>query len=98
MICDLKQLKKLVAIQSKLTTIQNIIYFDDNETEIDSGLSGSLTVQSFTQVERLGQENPVPPSLSSKNGIAVIMYTSGSTGLPKVGYCSLVSFSFLSCN
>ncbi|OWM76800.1 hypothetical protein CDL15_Pgr021192 [Punica granatum] len=83
LICESKQLKKLGAIQSKLTTIQNVIYFDDNETDTDSGLSGIWTVKSFTEVERLGKENPVPPSIPSKNGIAVIMYTSGSTGLPK---------------
>ncbi|CAK7346154.1 unnamed protein product [Dovyalis caffra] len=34
----------------------------------------------FSEVEKLGKNNPVPPSLPSENGIAVVMYTSGSTG------------------
>ncbi|XP_062098278.1 long chain acyl-CoA synthetase 9, chloroplastic-like [Humulus lupulus] len=41
------------------------------------------TVVSFSEVERLGKACPVPPSLPSKNEVAVVMYTSGSTCLPK---------------
>jgi len=85
LICDSKQLRKLDAIRSRLTSIQNVIYFEDGEKE--DSFSGSLsgwTIASFSEVEKLGKENPVEPSLPSKNDTAVIMYTSGSTGLPKV--------------
>lgn len=40
-------------------------------------------VTSFSEVIKLGMENPVVPSLPSSHSIAVVMYTSGSTGLPK---------------
>lgn len=86
LICDPKQLKKLTAISSSLKTIKNVIYFED-ETEKDSSFSGSISnwkISSFSEVEKLGKVSPVPPNLPSKNGIAVTMYTSGSTGLPKV--------------
>lgn len=86
LICDSKQLKKLAAISTSLKTIQNVICFEDDESSKDTGLSESLsnlTVASFSEVERLGKTSPVPANLPSKNGIAVIMYTSGSTGLPK---------------
>ncbi|KAF5741359.1 long chain acyl-CoA synthetase 8 [Tripterygium wilfordii] len=86
LICDSKQLKKLAAISSSLETIKNVIYIEDEGTTDDSSFSGSMgswTVFSFSQVEKLGKENPVTASLPSKNGIAVVMYTSGSTGLPK---------------
>ncbi|KAL2327176.1 hypothetical protein Fmac_020603 [Flemingia macrophylla] len=84
LICDSRQLKKLDAIRSKLTSIQNIIYFeDDSKEDTFSGSSSSWTISSFSEVEKLGKEGPVEPSLPSKNAIAVIMYTSGSTGLPK---------------
>ncbi|KDP29956.1 hypothetical protein JCGZ_18525 [Jatropha curcas] len=88
LICDSKQLKKLAPISSRLTTINNVIYFEDDEsaTAIDPSISGSMmhwTVSSFSKVEKLGKDNPLPPSMPSKNGVAVIMYTSGSTGLPK---------------
>uniref|UniRef100_A0A2P2K4E5 AMP-dependent synthetase/ligase domain-containing protein n=1 Tax=Rhizophora mucronata TaxID=61149 RepID=A0A2P2K4E5_RHIMU len=95
LICDSKLLEKLATISSRITTISNVIYFEEEETAIanDFGTSGSMShwkVSSFSEVEKLGKSNPVPPSLPSKNGIAVIMYTSGSTGLPKV--CSVLSF------
>lgn len=85
LICESKQLKKLAAIGSSLKTIQNIIYFEDegNENDTISGTMKEWTVIPFSEVEKLGKESPVEPSLPSKNGIAVVMYTSGSTGLPK---------------
>ncbi|KAJ6880583.1 hypothetical protein NC652_033805 [Populus alba x Populus x berolinensis] len=86
LICDPKQLKTLAAISSKITSIKNVIYFEDGETTNDLGLSAITSywkVSSFSEVEELGKNSPVPPSLPTKNGIAVVMYTSGSTGQPK---------------
>ncbi|XP_050207048.1 long chain acyl-CoA synthetase 8 isoform X2 [Mercurialis annua] len=82
LICDSKLLKKLAAISSKLTAIKNIIYFEDGESAIPESMS-DWTVSSISEVEKLGKDKPLPPSLPSKNAVAVIMYTSGSTGLPK---------------
>jgi long-chain acyl-CoA synthetase len=79
-------LNKLEAIKSKLTSLENIIYFEDDSKEehaFSEGLS-NYTIASFGEVEKLGKESPVEPSLPSKNAVAVVMYTSGSTGLPKV--------------
>lgn len=88
LICDSKKLKTLDAISSRLTSIQNIIYFEDDSKEEDafSGSLGNWTIASFSEVEKLGEESPAEPSLPSKDAIAVVMYTSGSTGLPKVGF------------
>lgn len=45
---------------------------------------GGWTITSFSDVEKLGRENPLDADLPLSSDIAVIMYTSGSTGLPKV--------------
>ncbi|KAI5389742.1 hypothetical protein KIW84_075149 [Lathyrus oleraceus] len=43
----------------------------------------NYTIASFGEVEKLGKESLVEPSLPSKNVVVVVMYTSGSTGLQK---------------
>lgn len=86
LICDSKQLKKLAAVSSSLKTIRNIVYIEDGEASSDSNTCGNIsnwTVFSFSEVEKLGKSNPVQPTLPIKKDIAVVMYTSGSTGLPK---------------
>ncbi|XP_050384605.1 long chain acyl-CoA synthetase 8 [Argentina anserina] len=85
LICDSKQLKRLAAISSSLSSIKNVIYFD-NEASSDAEeceSNSNWAVRSISEVEKLGQESSVHPRLPSKNDVAVIMYTSGSTGLPK---------------
>ncbi|KAI3968319.1 hypothetical protein MKX01_038276 [Papaver californicum] len=82
LICDSKQLKKLAAISSSLESIKHIIYFEDADTTVYSSFD-NFTLTSFSEVEKLGKENPAHPRLPSKTDTAVIMYTSGSTGLPK---------------
>lgn len=67
--------------------MKNIIYIEEEGVEVDSSdvsSLGDMTVSSISEIEKLGQESPVEPSLPLKNGVAVIMFTSGSTGLPKV--------------
>ncbi|CAA0837055.1 Long chain acyl-CoA synthetase 8 [Striga hermonthica] len=86
LICDSKQLKKLAAISSNLPTIRHVIYFDDEDSPDSSTFSQEFSkwkVSSFTEVEKIGKTNPAPPNMPIKKDIAVIMYTSGSTGLPK---------------
>ncbi|XP_019162362.1 PREDICTED: long chain acyl-CoA synthetase 8-like [Ipomoea nil] len=85
-ICDTLQRKKLAAISASLETVKNVIYFEDDDTASDSKIPekpGNWTVSSFSEVEKLGKSSPVHPRLPVKNDIAVIMFTTGSTGVPK---------------
>ncbi|OWM90150.1 hypothetical protein CDL15_Pgr006471 [Punica granatum] len=84
-ICGSKELKKLVDISGQLDTVERIICMDD---EIPSNLSlvdrsRIWNITSMAEVENLGRENSIEPDLPLASDIAVIMYTSGSTGLPK---------------
>ncbi|KAH7861380.1 hypothetical protein Vadar_025369 [Vaccinium darrowii] len=86
LICDSKQLKKLAAISSSLASKRRVIYFEDGETGADSNLStntSTWTVTTFAEVEELGKKSLVPPRLPVSDDVTVVMYTSGSTGLPK---------------
>ncbi|KAK1272947.1 Long chain acyl-CoA synthetase 8 [Acorus gramineus] len=86
LICDAKQLKKLAAISSSLESIKRVIYFEDEGISLDwdvSEINSLWKVLSFSEVERLGKESPAQPNLPSSSDTAVIMYTSGSTGMPK---------------
>ncbi|XP_077237624.1 AMP-dependent synthetase and ligase family protein [Tasmannia lanceolata] len=86
LICDSKQLKRIAGISSSLETIKQVVYFEDDGITIDPDLIANMRhwqVASFSEVEKLGKGNPVQPRLPAKDDVAVIMYTSGSTGLPK---------------
>lgn len=82
LICDSKLLKKVASVSSSLKTVKNVVYFESENTEVYTNI-GDFKVSSFSEVEKLGKHSPVPARLPIKKDVAVIMYTSGSTGLPK---------------
>ncbi|KAJ7006632.1 long chain acyl-CoA synthetase 9 [Populus alba x Populus x berolinensis] len=84
-ICGNKELKKLVEVSGQLDTVKRVICMDDDIPSSASLMaqSGRWRVVSMADVEKLGRENPVDAVLPLAADIAVIMYTSGSTGLPK---------------
>lgn len=82
-ICDIKQLKKIMDLSEQLSTVQRVIYMEDDTVTSEPFVDGK-TVACFSQVEKLGKQSPAQPEMPSPSDIAVIMYTSGSTGMPKV--------------
>ncbi|VAI31116.1 unnamed protein product [Triticum turgidum subsp. durum] len=85
LICDSKQLKKLPAVSSKLHSLKHVIYIEDEPVEADTlNQLKHLTTLSFNAVEELGKTSHADARLPSSTDTAVIMYTSGSTGLQGV--------------
>lgn len=96
-VCDRKQLKKLVDLSRNLDTVKQVVYMEDYGNNFEPSLSGSSTkwtVASFSHVQSLGQQLPANPDMPLAADIAVIMYTSGSTGLPKVKSPVLVCHTY----
>ncbi|XP_059463006.1 long chain acyl-CoA synthetase 9, chloroplastic [Corylus avellana] len=84
-ICGHNELEKIIDISGQLDTVKRVICMDDEIPSTASFVEQSRgwAITSFVDVERLGGENPLSADLPLSADIAVIMYTSGSTGMPK---------------
>ncbi|KAG8050624.1 hypothetical protein GUJ93_ZPchr0009g1047 [Zizania palustris] len=85
-VCGQKELNKLIGISTQLDTVKRVIYINEEGISAEVSLAQNSTswiIEPFEDVVRLGNEAPVDANMPLPSDVAVIMYTSGSTGLPK---------------
>lgn len=76
-------LPKIKRILNTIPKVKRVIYFEDQLNIADTTGFGNVAVSSFSQVIKKGSESVVDEVLPTKKDTAIIMYTSGSTGVPK---------------
>ncbi|KAL8130580.1 hypothetical protein V2J09_019735 [Rumex salicifolius] len=82
-ICGQKEMTKLVNISGQLDIIKQVICMDEEVVPNAFSVEGKWKVTSFCAVKQIGRDNSIDADMPLSTDTAVIMYTSGSTGLPK---------------
>ena len=86
--CDPHLLKQLINPLKQARELQYVIYNTDGEVKKEhieelKSTHGHLTILSFAELQKSGEDNPVDPVPPQPEDLCCIMYTSGSTGTPK---------------
>lgn len=81
-------LDKFKRILSRIPCVKHIVYMNHGKKPDTSDFPDNVQVHSMLQVQQLGSKSKsenadIPLTKATKDDIAVIMYTSGSTGIPK---------------
>lgn len=83
-IVEPESMPKLLSIWPQFKTVKFIVQMEQiTDDTRQRAASINMPLHAFSEVTQLGEKNPVPSTPSSANSLAVIMYTSGTTGMPK---------------
>ncbi|KAI9291467.1 acetyl-CoA synthetase-like protein [Neoconidiobolus thromboides FSU 785] len=80
------QLKVIASVVKDVPTLKNIICdgkIDEKQKQTILGHNDQIQFYTFDEMIELGKNNPSPLNPSTPDDIALIMYTSGTTGNPK---------------
>ena len=75
-----------MSVASKLETVERVIFMGEQLEKVTKPKNApeKWTLEAFEEVEVLGSKSDAEEKLPVPSDVAVIMYTSGSTGMPKV--------------
>lgn len=86
--CNPGLLKSLIKPLQEAKEVRIVVYNSDDEVKQEDiehlkSTNDRLTIVSFDELHKLGEENLVEPVPPKADDLCCIMYTSGSTGPPK---------------
>ncbi|XP_070496275.1 fatty acid CoA ligase Acsl3-like [Chironomus tepperi] len=76
-------LPKIRNILKDIPNVHTVVYFEDQLHPTDTTNFGNVRVVPYTEVVRAGANNRFDEHSPTPEDIAILMYTSGSTGVPK---------------
>jgi long-subunit acyl-CoA synthetase (AMP-forming) len=84
-IADAKLLKVLAKIADQCPDLKHVVTITEEigEAEASKLKAAGITTTALKDVEEKGAANRLPPQAGPSSDVAVLMYTSGTTGLPK---------------
>jgi long-chain acyl-CoA synthetase len=84
-VCSADKTAKVIAVANKVPVIKLIIQMDGELSEESkaAAAAANIDLKTFAEIEALGKANPVDVVKPQPADYATIMYTSGTTGMPK---------------
>ena len=82
-ICDGKLLKNLLTVALDCPSLKYCVTMGDVPVDLLKKLPRSVTHEALRDVAARGARKPVDPTPPKREDVAVVMYTSGTTGAPK---------------